>query len=231
MSLNRNKARWYLIGQHNASFSRVIIAAETTGSILDRLRIAWVFEYGALTSLCNLTEGPLLSIDRKWLFVVNTTGVLIITDKDQSASIEYFVSLKDLCISDMAYLDINSTLLLVDKHTFNIIGLNVSTRLVSYISLKDLCQEEIIGQLSRMTIIQNNRLIIVLLTAAHKAVLLLIDYTYPRLIGRFELDYVPDISTLEPLTQLAYTKTEDQHIFVTIAHEAVGLITVQLRMS
>ncbi|CAF3021047.1 unnamed protein product [Rotaria sp. Silwood2] len=231
MSLNRNDARWYLIAQHNTTYSRTIVAAETTGSIVDRLRIAWIYEYGILPNLCNGMEGPLLSMNRKWLFIVNTTGILIIADKGDSAKIEYVVSFPNLCANDMAYFETDSTLLVVDKHTYNITALNVSTRTLSYISLTDICQEEIIGQLSRMTIIQNHRLIIVVITAARKAILLLIDYNLHRLLERFDLGYVSEIVTFEPLTQLAYTETNEQQLFVTIAHKAVGLITVRLLTS
>ncbi|CAF0827108.1 unnamed protein product [Rotaria sordida] len=156
MSLNRHDARWYLISQHNITYSRAIIATETTGSIVDRIRIAWIYEYGMLPNSCNGMEGPLLSMNQKWLFVVNTTGILIIADKGDSA---------------------------------------------------------------------------IVITATRKAVLLLVDYSRHQLLGRFDLGYVSQIATFEPLTQLAYTETNDQQLFVTIAHKAVGLVTVQLLTS
>ncbi|CAF3681555.1 unnamed protein product [Rotaria socialis] len=228
MSLNRNDARWYLIAQHNTTASLAIIAAETSGSIVGRLRIVWVYEYGVLPNLCNGMEGPLLSMDRKWLFVVNTTGILIINDNEDSATVEYLVSFSDLCPNDMAYCETDSTLLVVDKNTYNIIALNVSTKNVSYTSLTHICQEEIIGQLTHMTIIKNNRLIIVVITGTRQALLLLIDYNNQKLLARFNLGYIIDISKLEPLTQLAYTETDDQQLFVTIAHKTIGLATVRL---
>ncbi|CAF1073696.1 unnamed protein product [Adineta steineri] len=228
MSLNSNIDRWYLIAQRNSTLSQVIIAAETTGSIVDRLRIAWIYEYGIQTDSCSRMEGPLLSIDRKWLFVVNITGILIIADDGDSARTEHIVILPNLCINDMVYSETDSTLLLIDTHTYNMIMLNVSTRNISYISLKDICQEEIIGQLSRMTIIQNNRVILVVITATHKAILLLIDFNHRNLLARLDLGYVPESTTLEPLTQLAYTAIDEKQYLVTIAHKTIGLIAVRL---
>jgi hypothetical protein len=228
MSLNQNNARWYLIAQHNTTLAQAIVAAETTGSIVDRLRIAWVYDYTIQSNLCNGKEGPLLSTAREWLFVANTTGILIIADNGDSASTEYLVNHPDLCADDMVYSESDSKLLVLDKRTYNILVLNVSTQNVSYISLTNLCQEEVISQLSRMTIIQNHCIIILVVTSSRKAVLLLIDYNLDKVIARFDLGNVREMPTLEPLTQLTYTQTDDQHIFVTIAHQAVGLVTIRL---
>jgi len=228
MSLNQENNRWYLIAQHNTTLSQAIIAAETTGSIVSRLRIVWIYEYGTQSNLCNGREGPLLSAAREWLFVVNTTGILIVADNGDSVSTEYLIRHPGLCVDDMAFAESDSTLLVVDKSIYNIIVLNVSTQVVSNISLTNICQEEIIGQLSRMTIIQNHRMIIVVVTSLHKAVLLLIDYNSRNLVARFDLGDVREFATFEPLTQLSYTKTDDQQLFVTISHQAVGLITVRL---
>jgi hypothetical protein len=130
----------------------------------------------------------------------------------------------------MAYSELDSTLLVVNKYTYNIITVNVSTQHVSYISLTNICQEEIVGQLSRMTIIKNHRMIIAVVTAAHKALLLLIDYNRHTLLARLDLGYASEITTVDPLTQLAYTEVDERQFFVTIAHKAVGLITVRLCM-
>ncbi|CAF0765861.1 unnamed protein product [Adineta steineri] len=228
MSLNSNIDRWYLIAQRNSTLSQVIIAAETTGSIVDRLRIAWIYEYGIQTDSCSRMEGPLLSIDRKWLFVVNITGILIVADDGDSARTEHIVILPNLCINDMVYSETDSTLLLIDTHTYNMIMLNVSTQNISYISLKDICQEEIIGQLSRMTIIQNYRVILLVITTTRKAILLLIDFNHRNLLARLDLGYVPESTTLEPLTQLAYTAIDEKQYLVTIAYKSIGLIAVRL---
>jgi hypothetical protein len=228
MSLNRSNARWYLIAQHNTSSTQAIIAAETTGSIVDRLRIAWIYDYTMQSNLCNGKEGPLLSTVRQWLFVANTTGILIIADNGDSASTEYLVNHPDLCANDMVYSELDSTLLVLDKRTYNIIALNVSTQNVSYISLANLCQEEVINQLSRMTIIQNHCIIILVVTSSRKAVLLLIDYNLRKLLSRFDLGNVREMVSLESLTQLTYTQIDDQHFFITIAHPAVGLVTIRL---
>jgi hypothetical protein len=129
----------------------------------------------------------------------------------------------------MAFSESALTVLFVDKRTYNIILFNVSTRIVSDISLKNISKEEIIGQLSRMSIIQNHRMIILVVTSLRKAVLLLIDYNSHKLLARSDLGYVRETAAIfEPLTQLTYTQTDDQHLFVTIAHPAVGLITVRL---
>jgi len=141
MSLSRNDARWYLIVQRNSSFSHAIIAAETTGSILDRVRIAWIYEYGMQLNSCSEMEGPLLLADQKWLIVVNTAGILIVADNGHQANAEYLVNIPNLCISDMAFSEADSILFLIEKHTYNIIALNVSTRIVYYISLIDICPE------------------------------------------------------------------------------------------
>jgi hypothetical protein len=182
------------------------------------------------SDLCNGMEGPLLSIDRNWLFVANTTGIIIIADNGDSASVEYVFNFPNFCATNMAYSEADSTLLVIDKNTYNIMAMNVSTRNVSYISLTKICQEEVIGQLSRITIIQNHRMIIVVITVTRKALLLLIDYNRQTLLARFDLGYAAEIATLDPLTQLAYTETDDQQLFVTIAHKAVGLVTVRLCM-
>jgi hypothetical protein len=128
----------------------------------------------------------------------------------------------------MVFAESDSTLLVFDKSIYNIIVLNVSTQIVSNISLTNICQEKIIGQLSRMTIVQNHRMIIVVVTSLRKAVLLLIDYNSRNLVARFDLGDVRQFATFEPITQLSYTETDDQQLFVTISHRAVGLITVQL---
>lgn len=228
MSLNQDNNRWYLIAQHNTTSSKAIIAAETTGSIVSRLRIAWIYEYDTQSNSCNGREGPLLSTVQEWLFVVNTTGILIVSENGDSASTEYFVRYPGLCVDDMVFAESDSTLLVFDKSIYNIIVLNVSTQIVSNISLTNICQEKIIGQLSRMTIIQNHRMIIVVVTSLRKAVLLLIDYNSRNLVARFDLGDVRQFATFEPITQLSYTETDDQQLFVTISHRAVGLITVQL---
>ncbi len=228
MSLSRNDQRWYLIIQRNTTLSQAIVAAETTGSIVGRLRIVWVYEYNIQSDLCNGKEGPLLSEDQKWLFVANTTGILIIADNGDSATLEYLVRRPGLCANDMVFSESDSALLVLDKRIYDIIVLNVSTRIVSNISLSNICQEEIIGQLSRMTIIQNHRIIILVVTSLRRAVLLLIDYNLRNLLARFDLGNVREMATFEPLTQLTYTEIDDQQLFVTIAHQAVGLVTVRL---
>lgn len=228
MSLNRNNARWYLIAQHNTTSALAIVAAETTGSIVERLRIAWVYEYSTPNSSCNGKEGPLLSTTRQWLFVANTTGILVIADNGDSVSTEYTISRPGLCADDMVYSETDSTLLVLDKSVYSIIVLNVSTQNVSYISLTSICGEEIIGQLSRMTIFQNQCITILVVTSSRRAVLLLIDYNLHQLIARFDLGHVRESAALEPLTQLISTQTDDQQFFITIAHQAVGLATIRL---
>lgn len=228
MSLNRAQARWYLIAQHNTTSAQAIVAAETTGSIVQRLRIAWLFEYTTNNNSCNGKEGPLLSTDRQWLFVVNTTGIVVIADKGDSASVEYIIPHSNLCVDNMIYSETDSTLLVLDKSTNTIIALNVSTRAVTNISLSNICEEQIIGSLSRMTIFRNQCLIIVVITSSHQAVLLLIDYNLPKVLSRFDLGNVRESANLESLTQLVYTQIDDQHTFITIAHQAVGLSTIQL---
>lgn len=228
MSLNRHDARWYLIVYDNTTFSRAIVAAETSGSIVGRLKIVWVHEYGFFPNICHAIEGPVLSVNRKWLFVINATNILIIADEGDIAMVEYTVNIPGLCPNDMAYFETNSTLLIVDKQTYNIVTLTISTRNISYVSLTEICREKVIGQLTRMTIIQDYRLIIVVITATRKAVLLLLDYNQRKLLGRVDLGYISNITDIGSLTQVAYTKIDNQHVFVTIAHKAVGLVTVQL---
>ena len=81
-----------------------------------------------------------------------------------------------------------------------------------------------------MTIIQTHRMIVVVITAARKALLLLTDYSRHTLLARLDLGYASEITMLDPLTQLAYTEVDERQFFVTIAHKAVGLITVRLCM-
>lgn len=192
-----------------------------------RLRIAWVYEYDIEPNLCNGKEGPLVAAG-KWLIVVNTTGIVVVADNGDSASTEYLVKRPGLCTDNMVFSESDLILLMVDKRTYDVIVLNISTQNVSNISLSNICQEEIIGQLSRITIIQNHRMIISVVTSSRKAVLLLIDYNNHQLVARFDLGDVRETITFEPLTQLAYTETDDQRHFVTIAHQAVGVVTVRL---
>ena len=144
MSLNENVARWYLIVQHNTTYSQATVAAETSGSIVGRLRIVWIYEYGTRLDLCNGIEGPLILLDRNWLIVTNTTGIVIIRDNGDSAILEHRINVPRLCANDMAYSEADEILLLIDKLTFNIIRLNISTKNVSFISLTDICQVKII---------------------------------------------------------------------------------------
>jgi hypothetical protein len=67
------------------------------------------------------------------------------------------------------------------------------------------------------------------LTATRKALLLPIDYNIGHLLTRVDLGYVSDVVQLESLTQMAYTETDDQQLFITIAHKAIGLIAIRLR--
>lgn len=228
MSLNRDRARWYLIAQHNTTSALAIVAAETTGSIVQRLRIAWLYEYTKGNNSCNGNEGPLLSSDRQWLFVVNTTGILVIADNDDSASVEYMISHPGLCADNMVYSEADSTLLVLDRSDYTIIVLNVSTHHVSNISLTNICEEQIIGSLSRMTIFQNQSIIISVVTSSRKVVLLLIDYNLRKLQARFDLGNMRDDASLEPLSQLIYTQTDAQQYFLTIAHQAIGVATIRL---
>ena len=228
MSLNRENSRWYLIAQHNTTLAQAIIATETTGSIVGRIRIAWVYEYTTQPDVCNGKEGPLLSTVREWLFVVNAKGIVVIADNSDSASTEYVIERPGLCAADMVYSESDSTLAVLDKRTYNIILLNVSTQNVSNISLTSILQEEVIAQLSRMTILQNQRILVLVVTSVRRAVLLLIDYYSHKLITRFDLGQVRESASFESLTQLVYTQIDDKHLFVTIAHQAVGLLTVQL---
>lgn len=228
MSLNHDQARWYLIAQHNTTSALAIVAAETTGSIVQRLRIVWLLEYTTGNNSCNGKEGPLLSTDRQWLFVINTTGIIVIADKGDSASVEYIIPQSNLCVDNMVYSETDSTLLVLEKSTNTIIALNVSTRDVSNISLSSICEEQIIGSLSRMTILRNQCLILVVVTSSHQAILLLIDYNLHKLVSRFNLGNIREGANLEPLTQLVYTQIDDQHTFITIAHQAIGLSTIQL---
>lgn len=228
MSLNRDRARWYLITQHNTTSALAIVAAETTGSIVQRLRIAWLYEYAKGNNSCNGNEGPLLSTDQQWLFVVNTTGILVIADNDDSANVEYLIPYPGLCTDNMVYSEADSTLLVLDKSLYTIIVLNVSTHAVSNISLTDICGEKISGSLTRMTILQNQRIIISVVTSSRKVVLLLLDYHLHKLLARFDLGNVREGASLEPLSQLIYTQTDNQHYFLTIAHQAIGLATIQL---
>ncbi|UJR34203.1 hypothetical protein I4U23_021609 [Adineta vaga] len=231
MSLDSTDDRWYLIAQHNTTLSQVIIAAETTGSIVERLRIAWLYEYGLPSGSCNRTEGPILSTDKKWLFVFNTSGIIIIADDGDSAHTELLVNLSNFCANDMAFSNSDSVLFVIDSRTYDIITVNVSTQNVSSISLTNLTQEKIIGQLSRMTIIQNHQLIITIVMASEKVVLLLIDYNRRSLVSRLDLGHVSEGTSIEPLTQLAYTQINEELFFVTIAHKAIGIIGVRLLKS
>lgn len=229
MSLNFHDDRWYLLAQHNTTASHVIIAAETTGSIVGRIRIAWIYDYGPPSDSCNRTEGPVLSIDRKWLFVSSRTGIVIIADNGQSASLEQLISLPNICARDMAFSEIDSTLLVVESNAWDLLVLNVSTLNTSVISLTNICDEQVVGQLSRMTVIQDQRFIVVVITASRKAVLLLVDYQRRILLARRLLGYVPSTAVDSSLTQLAYTRIDDTQAFVTIAHPSIGVMAVRLQ--
>src|SRR5690349_14870505 len=108
MSLNADDARWYLIVQHNTTLSQAIVAAETTGSIVERIRTAWLYEYDTQPNVCHGREGPILSTTHKWLFLVNTTGILIIADNGNSSSTEYLLAHPDLCAENMAFSELDS---------------------------------------------------------------------------------------------------------------------------
>lgn len=227
MSLNPNVDRWYIIAQYNTTLSKTIIAAETTGSIVARLRIAWVYDYDTESNLCNGREGPLV-VAGKWLVVVNSTGIVVVADNGHSANTNYSIGRPGLCVDNMVFSESDLAVVTIDQRTYDIIVLNISTQNVSYISLTKICSEQIIGQLSRITIINNHRMIITVVTSQRKAVLLLIDYNDQSLLARFDLGILPDSAMFEPLTQLTYTQSDDQQLFVTIAHSAVGVVTVQL---
>ena len=228
MSLSRSSARWYLITQNNQTLSRAIVAAETSGSIVGRIRLAWTYEYGTESDQCNGIEGPILSADRSLLFVTNSTGILIVVDQGHSATLEDLIHVPDLCSDNMVFSEDDSMLLVLDKSTYNIIVLNVSTRIVSQISLRDIVGVEILAQLSRMTIVQNHRLVILVGTTDSRVVLLLLDFIRPHLLASLPIDSLSEISPSDPLTQLTYTNIDDQQIFVTMAHKSVGVATIRL---
>jgi hypothetical protein len=228
MSLSRNNARWYLITEHNQTLSRVIVAAETSGSIVGRIRIAWTYEYGTESDRCNGIEGPILSADRSLLFITNSTGILIVADQGHSATLEDLINIPDLCSNNMVFSEVDSMLLVLDKSTYDIIVLNVSTRIAFQISLRDITGVEILAQLSRMTIVPNHRIIILVGTTNGRVALLLLDFIRPSLLASLSIDSLSEISPSDPLTQLTYTNIDDQQSFVTMAHKSVGVATVRL---
>ena len=228
MSLRRSDARWYLLTQGNQTVSRTIVAAETTGSIVGRIRLAWTYEYGTESDQCNGIEGPILSSDQSLLFVTNSTGILIVADEGQSATLKDLINIPNLCSANMIFSEDDSMLLVLDKSTYNIIVLNVSTRIVFQISLRDITGLAIDAQLSRMTLVQNHRIVILVGTTKTRAVLLLLDFIHPSLLASLSIDSLSEISASDPLSQLTYTNVDDEHIFVTMAHKSVGVTTVRL---
>lgn len=227
MSLNPQIDRWYLITQQKNSSIQSIIAAETTGSIVERLHIAWIYQYENQSNNCNGKEGPLLFIDQQYLFVINSTGIVTISDDGSSASTKYFVKYPNICTNHMAFSESDSTLLIIDKNQLNLLIYNISTQDLSNISFSTIYGNEIIGQLSRLSVIDNHRMIVVVVTAVHKGVLLLFDYKQKKLLSNFDLGNVYE-TKFDEFSQLTYTKLDDEHVYVTFAHQSVGLITIRL---
>ena len=228
MSLMRNTARWYLVVQQKNSSTRAIVAAETSGSIVSRIRLAWTWEYGTPSDDCDGMEGPVISVDRSWFFLVNQTGLIIVADQGDSATVQRVVPLPNLCSIDVAFSELDSTLLLLDKNGSKIVVYNVSTEQISFIFFKDIYQDEIVGSLSRMAILSNARLILLVQTARRTAVLLLIDYARQSLIDNLDLGSTAEFPSTDTLTQLTYTQDDNEQSFVIVGHPAVGLVSVRL---
>lgn len=228
MSLMRSAARWYLIAEHNVSLTRAIIAAETSGSIVSRIRLAWTFEYGFESNLCGESEGPILSVDRSWLFLANQTGILAVADNGNAANIQFFVRFPNLCSHNMAFSELDSILLLIDQPFQNLLVINVTNQTMSSISLKTIYSEELVGQLSKMTVLNNHRVIILVTTARRTAVLLLIDYVHQTLISSVDLGPIGEYPPNDTLTQLTVTENDDDKAVLIIAHRALGLVGIQL---
>ena len=230
MSLMRSAARWYLIAERNVTSARSIVAAETSGSIVSRIRLAWTFDIGLESNRCGESEGPILSVDHSWLFLVNQTGILVVADQGDSASLEYVVPHSNLCQNNMAFSESDSILLLIDQPVETLLVLNVTNRKLSSISLKNFYSEEIVGQLSRMTILDDHRLIVLFVTASRRAVLFLIDYLQHQVIDSLDLGSVEEIPVGETLTQLTFTQTDDddEQTFLVVAHRSVGLISLRV---
>ena len=222
----RDTARWYLIVQQKNSSTRAVVAAETSGSIVSRIRLAWTLEYGTASDSCDAMQGPVLSVDRSWLFVVNQTGLVIVADQGDSGTVQRFVPLSDLCSIDMAVSEVDSTVFLLDRNNSQIIFYNVATEQISFIVFKDVYQEEIIGQLSRMTILPDARLILLVQTSRRTAVLLLIDYARQSLLASVDLGSTSEVCPSDTLTQLKFTQNDNGDSFLIVAHPAVGLVSV-----
>jgi hypothetical protein len=210
MSLMRDTARWYLIVQQKNSSTREIVAAETSGRIVSRIRLAWTLECGTASDSCDAMQGPVtvLSLDRSWLFVVNRAGLVIVADQGDSGTVQRFVPLPDLCSIDMAFSEADSTLLLFDTNNSQIIVYNVATEQISFIFFKDVYQAEIIGQLSRMTILPDARLILLVQTSRRTAVFLLIDYARQSLLASVDLGSTSEVPPSDTLTQLTFTQKD-----------------------
>ena len=112
----RDTARWYLIVQQKNSSTRAVVAAETSGSIVSQIRLAWILEYGTASVSCDGMQGPVLSVGLSWLFVVNQTGLVIVVDQGDSGTVQRFVPLSDLCSIDMAVSEVDSTVFLLDRN-------------------------------------------------------------------------------------------------------------------
>ena len=107
-----------------------------------------------------------------------------------------------------------------------IIFYNVATEQISFIVFKDVYQEEIIGQLSRMTILPDARLILLVQTSRRTAVLLLIDYARQSLLASVDLGSTSEVRPSDTLTQLTFTQNDNGDSFLIVAHPAVGLVSV-----
>lgn len=171
-------------------------------------------------------QGPVLSVDRSWLFVVNETGLVIVADQGDSGTVQRFVPLSDLCSIDMAVSEVDSAVFLLDRNNSQIIFYNVATEQISFIVFKDVYQEEIIGQLSRMTILPDARLILLVQTSRRTAVLLLIDYARQSLLASVDLGSTSEVRPSDTLTQLTFTQNDNGDSFLIVAHPAVGLVSV-----
>lgn len=224
MSLLRNLARWYLIAENNQTSSRIIVAAETTGSIVSRIHLAWTFNIGSQTKECGGFEAPILSEDQSLLFTTNGTGLLIVKDNGSSAKLDSFYKLPGICANDLAFSEIDSTVLITDEKTFNIVSVNTKTKNVSYISLKEIFPKKIVGQISRMTLVQQHRLVIVYVTSESKAVLLLIDFKDHSLIQSVDLGFISQAPSDQILSQLTFTQTDEKRFFAILSHPSFGLI-------
>ena len=227
MSLNPEIARWYLIAQQNHTSTQTIVAAETTGSIVERLHIAWTYEYERQSNNCNGKEGPVLFIDQQYLFVINSTGIVTIADNGDSASTKSFVTYPNICTNHMAFSESDSTLLIVDKNHLNLIIYNISTQELSNVSLSNIYGSEIIGHLSRLSVIENHRLIIIVVTVDLKGILLLFDYQLKKLLSHVDIGTVRS-TNFDDFSQISYTKLDGQQTFLTFAHQSIGLFTIRV---